>query len=105
MMEYEEAAQRSINKMQKQHSREVKQYKKMIGKDPNFKIVFSQDLIMLRNRINKLISVGKYDEANRLKEKADQLEKVREWGMISYRWSTVRQLLSPKWILTKNFKN
>lgn len=76
MMEYEQAAQKSIKKIQRQQDKDIKSFTTMMNNDPNLKIVFSQDLILLRNRISKLISVGKYEEANQLKDKADQLEKV-----------------------------
>jgi hypothetical protein len=76
MMEYEQGAQRSIKNVQRQQAKDVKSFIKMMDNNPNFKIVFSQDLILLRNRISKLISVGNYDEADQLKDKADQLEKV-----------------------------
>ena len=75
-MEYEDAAQKSIKKVHKEQIKEVKEFKKIMNKDPTFKVVLSQDLIMLRNKIDKLISIGNYGEANNLKEKADQLEKV-----------------------------
>jgi Ca2+-binding EF-hand superfamily protein len=48
MMEYEEAAQKSIKKLQKQHEKELKSLQRMMERDPNFKVVFSQDLIGLR---------------------------------------------------------
>ena len=76
MMEYEDGAQKSIKKVQKEQEKEAKEFKKVLSQDPNFKVVFSQDLILLRDRINKLISVGKDAEAIRLQEKANTLEKV-----------------------------
>jgi len=65
MMEYEDGAQKSIKKVQKEQEKEAKEFKKVLSQDPNFKVVFSQDLILLRDRINKLISVGKDAEAIR----------------------------------------
>lgn len=53
--------------------------------DPSFKVNFSQDLmqlryelniIFIRSRIQKLISIGDYYNADILKEKADEMEKV-----------------------------
>lgn len=76
MMEYEMAAQKSMNQLAKQQDKELRQFRKAMEEDPNFKVVFSQDLIQLRNRIRKLISVGQYAEAKALKEKEEKLEKV-----------------------------
>mmetsp|Transcript_30423 Transcript_30423/g.29895 ORF Transcript_30423/g.29895 Transcript_30423/m.29895 type:complete len:120 (-) Transcript_30423:433-792(-) len=45
-------------------------------RETTFKVTLSQDLILLRNRIEKLISIGKYEEADILKDKAEELEKV-----------------------------
>lgn len=48
----------------------------MLNNNSNFKIVHSQDFIQLKNRIQTLISVGQYEEANALRGKERQLEKM-----------------------------
>lgn len=48
MMEYEETAQKSINKLKKQQNKELKALSRMLQSEPNFKVNFSQELIQLR---------------------------------------------------------
>lgn len=48
MMDYEEAAQKSIVKLQNQQEMELRTFKKLRDQETGFKVVFSKDLILLR---------------------------------------------------------
>lgn len=48
MMEYEDTAQKSILKLQRQQEKEVKSLVKLMHRDPTFKVNFSQELIQTR---------------------------------------------------------
>ena len=76
MMEYEMTANKSIKKLKTQQQEELKALNSMLHNEVSFKVNFSQELISLKKRIKKLISVGKYEEADLLKYQADDLEKV-----------------------------
>ncbi|CAI2386886.1 unnamed protein product [Moneuplotes crassus] len=76
MEDYEQSAQESIGNAQKDQKKEVKELEDIMNNNPTFKVTLSQDLILLRNKINKLISLGKYEEANHLREKAEEQEKI-----------------------------
>ena len=76
MMEYEATANKSIKKLKTQQQEELKALNHMMHNEVSFKVNFSQELISLKKRIKKLITVGKYEEANMLKYRADDLEKV-----------------------------
>ncbi|CAI2386408.1 unnamed protein product [Moneuplotes crassus] len=69
--------QESLSRKSKRaKNKEIKQFEKIMKRETTFKVTLSQDLILLRNRIEKLISIGKYEEADILKDKAEELEKV-----------------------------
>ena len=76
MMEYENTAQKSIKKLKLQQKEEIRALNHMMQDEITFKVNFSQELISLKDKVKKLISVGKYDEANILKYRADDLERV-----------------------------
>jgi hypothetical protein len=48
MMDYEDAAQKSIIKLQRQQEMELKTFRKIRDQETGFKVVFSKDLILLR---------------------------------------------------------
>ena len=48
MMEYEMGAQKSVVKLQKHQEKELRTFKQIKSRETGFKIVYSQDLIMLR---------------------------------------------------------
>ena len=74
MSDYEATAYLSLEKLKEKHMLEFQQFQNKIRQDLRSKMKFSKDLLELRDREAKLVRMKRYDEAERIKMKADLLE-------------------------------
>ena len=74
MSEYEATAYLSLEKLKEKHMLEFQQFQEKIRRELKQKMKFSKDLLELRDREAKLVRLKRYDEAERIKMKADLLE-------------------------------
>lgn len=74
MSDYEATAYLSLEKLKEKHMLEFQQFQEKIRKELRQKMKFSKDLLELRDREAKLVRMKRYDEAERIKMKADLLE-------------------------------
>lgn len=74
MSDYEATAYLSLEKLKEKHMLEFQQFQEKIRKELKQKMKFSKDLLELRDREAKLVRLKRYDEAERIKMKADLLE-------------------------------
>jgi len=74
MSDYEATAYLSLEKLKEKHMLEFQSFQEKIRKELRQKMKFSKDLLELRDREAKLVRMKRYDEAERIKVKADMLE-------------------------------
>lgn len=74
MSDYEATAYLSLEKLKEKHLLEFQQFSEKIQKDLKKKMKFSKDLIELRDKEAKLVKMKRYEEAEKIKMKADLLE-------------------------------
>lgn len=74
MSDYEATAYLSLEKLKEKHMLEFQQFQDKIRKELTQKMKFSKDLLDLRDREAKLVRMKRYDEAEKIKMKADLLE-------------------------------
>ena len=74
MSDYEATAYLSLEKLKEKHMIEFQNYQEKIRTELKKKMKFSKDLLELRDREAKLVRMKRYDEAERIKQKADLLE-------------------------------
>lgn len=74
MSDYEATAYLSLEKLKEKHMLEFQQFQEKIRRELKQKMKFSKDLLELRDREAKLVRLKRYDEAERIKMKADLLE-------------------------------
>lgn len=74
MSDYEATAYLSLEKLKEKHMVEFQKFQIKIRDDLKKKMKFSKDLLELRDREAKLVRMKRYDEAERIKMKADLLE-------------------------------
>lgn len=60
--------------LQEKHMLEFQQYQEKIRKELRARMKFSRDLLELRDKEAKLVRVKRYEEAEKIKMKADLLE-------------------------------
>jgi len=73
MSDYEATAYLSLEKLKEKHMLEFQQFQDKIRKELRRKWKWSKDLLELRDREDKLVKMKRYDEAERIKMKADLL--------------------------------
>ncbi len=74
MSDYEATAYLSLEKLKEKHMLEFEQFQDRTRKELRAKMKFSKDLLELRDKEAKLVKVKRYEEAERVKMKADLLE-------------------------------
>ncbi len=74
MSEYDATAYLSLEKLKEKHLLEFQQFQEKIRTDLRKKMKFSRDLLELRDKEAKLVKLKWYDEAEKVKLKADLLE-------------------------------
>ena len=74
MSDYEATAYLSLEKLKEKHMLEFQQFQDKIRKELRQKMKFSKDLLDLRDREAKLVRMKRYDDAEKIKLKADLLE-------------------------------
>lgn len=74
MSDYEATAYLSLEKLKEKHLLEFQQFSDNITKEMRKKMKFSKDLIELRDKEAKLVKMKRYEEAEKIKMKADLLE-------------------------------
>ena len=74
MSDYEATAYLSLEKLKDKLMLEFQQFQEKIRRELKQKMKFSKDLLELRDREAKLVRLKRYDEAERIKMKADLLE-------------------------------
>ena len=74
MSDYEATAYLSLEKLKEKHMLEFEQFQDRIRKELRAKMKFSKDLLELRDKEAKLVRAKRYEEAERVKMKADLLE-------------------------------
>ena len=74
MSEYEATAYLSLEKLKEKHLLEFQQFQEKIRKELRKKMKFSKDLLELRDKERKLVRMKRYEEAEKIKMKADLLE-------------------------------
>lgn len=74
MSDYEATAYLSLEKLKEKHLLEFQQFSDNLAKEMRKKMKFSKDLIELRDKEAKLVKMKRYEEAEKIKMKADLLE-------------------------------
>lgn len=74
MSDYEATAYLSLEKLKEKHMLEFQQFQERIRKELSARMKFSRDLLELRDKEGKLVKVKRYEEAEKIKMKADLLE-------------------------------
>jgi hypothetical protein len=74
MSDYEATAYLSLEKLKEKHMLEFTQFQERIRRELRQKMKFSKDLLDLRDREAKMVRMKLYDEAEKIKVKADMLE-------------------------------
>eukprot|EP00347_Sterkiella_histriomuscorum_P006757 403351546 len=74
MSDYEATAYLSLEKLKEKHMLEFQQFQEKIRKELRAKMKFSKDLLELRDKEAKLVKMKRYEEAEKVKMKADLLE-------------------------------
>lgn len=74
MSDYEATAYLSLEKLKEKHLLEFQQFTENSEKELRKKMKFSKDLIELRDKEAKLVKMKRYEEAEKIKMKADLLE-------------------------------
>lgn len=85
MADYESTAYMSLERLKEQHAQEFSQLSDQIQKQPRV-CKFSPELLELRRKQKALAKLGKYEDANQIKARADKLEK---WEIAKYASQTV----------------
>ncbi|CAI2369820.1 unnamed protein product [Moneuplotes crassus] len=74
MSDYEATAYLSLEKLKEKHILEFQQFSEKVQGELRKKMKFSKDLIELRDKEAKLVKLKRYEEAEKVKMKADLLE-------------------------------
>jgi hypothetical protein len=74
MSDYEATAYLSLEKLKEKHLLEFQQFSENQAKELRKKFKFSRDLLELRDKEAKLVKLKRYEEAEKIKMKADLLE-------------------------------
>lgn len=74
MSDYEATAYLSLEKLKEKHMLEFQQFQDKIRKELRARMKFSKDLLELRDKEAKLVRMKRYEEAEKVKMKADLLE-------------------------------
>jgi hypothetical protein len=74
MSDYEATAYLSLEKLKEKHMVEFQQFQEKVRREIKQKMKYSKDLLNLRDREAKLVRMKLYDEAEKIKAKADMLE-------------------------------
>lgn len=74
MSDYEATAYLSLEKLKEKHMLEFQQFQDKIRKELRAKMKFSRDLLEMRDKESKLVKMKRYEEAEKIKMKADLLE-------------------------------
>ena len=74
MGDYETTAIKSLEKLKEKHLLEVEEAKKKMREEMKIKMKYSKALLEARKKEQTLVRLKKYDEAESVKNKADQLE-------------------------------
>lgn len=74
MSEYEATAYLSLEKLKEKHLLEFNQFQEKIWAELKKKFKFSKDLLELWNKEAMLVKLKRYEEAEKIKMKADLLE-------------------------------
>ena len=74
MSDYEATAYLSLEKLKEKHMLEFQQFQDRIRKEIKQRMKFSKDLLDLRDREAKFVRMKRYDDAEKIKMKADLLE-------------------------------
>ncbi len=74
MSDYEATAYLSLEKLKEKHMLEFEQFQDKIRTELKARMKYSKDLLELRDKEAKLVKVKRYEEAERIKMKADLLE-------------------------------
>lgn len=77
MADYESTAYMSLERLKEQHVKEFADFQEKLRSQPS-KVKASRELLELRRKQEALAKLGKYEEAYKVKESADQLE---EWEL------------------------
>lgn len=83
MSDYEATAYLSLEKLKEKHLLEFQQFRDNITKELRKKMKFSKDLLELRDKEAKLVKMKRYEEAEKIKMKADLLEEFERNKMES----------------------
>lgn len=76
MAEYEATAYRSLEKLKEKHMLEFQSFREKVLREARMRVKHSKELLELRKKEQTLAKQGMYDQAEVVKNKADQLE---EW--------------------------
>lgn len=74
MSDYEATAYLSLEKLKEKHMLEFQQHQDRFRAELRAKMKFSRDLNELRDKEKKLVRMKRYEEAEKIKMKADLLE-------------------------------
>eukprot|EP00357_Protocruzia_adherens_P036159 CAMPEP_0115031910 /NCGR_PEP_ID=MMETSP0216-20121206/38842_1 /TAXON_ID=223996 /ORGANISM="Protocruzia adherens, Strain Boccale" /LENGTH=185 /DNA_ID=CAMNT_0002409705 /DNA_START=294 /DNA_END=851 /DNA_ORIENTATION=+ len=75
---FESEAENQENLLKLKHANEIQEFKRSQLEDKTLKVHFSPALLNIRKKEQNLAQMGKYTEANALKQKGDLLEKSEE---------------------------
>ncbi|EAS05998.2 EF hand protein (macronuclear) [Tetrahymena thermophila SB210] len=74
MAEYEATAYLSLEKLKEKHLKEIEEYTNEIRQDLFSKIKYSKQLIEMRHKEKILVKLKQYNDAEKIKQKADSIE-------------------------------
>jgi len=75
MTEFERQAQHILDQALRKQQQEFSEFQERLARKEPCSYKFSRDLLLMKTSVETLAKQGRYDEAHKLKRKADQLEK------------------------------
>lgn len=78
MAEYEATAYKSLEKLKEKHIQEYQELMEKVTAEAQKKVKHSKELLALRNKQQVLAKQKSYEEAEKIKEKADLLEEIED---------------------------
>jgi len=75
MTEFERQAQHILDQAMAKQQQEFAEFQERLARKEPCSYKFSRDLLLMKTSVETLAKQGRYDEAHKLKKKADQLEK------------------------------
>lgn len=92
MAEYEATAYKSLEKLKEKHIAEYQEMMEKVTAEAQRKVKYSKELLALRQKQKVLAKLKTYEEAERIKAKADELERIED----EMNETTVKRIIEAK---------